>query len=159
MRISHLSFALLALLACGSDDAVDARPEPDDGLADAGHTHTHAGDAGHPSHGADTGVGGAVIVDAGIDCTATVQLLDYALSPRALEVNSGSVVLCAVNTGKTPHDLSVRDATQQERGRTVTLQPGQASRLTLSLTAGAYTMYCSVAGHESLGMTGPLNVR
>lgn len=157
MRTMIPCLALLSLLACGGDDE-SAEEQP---ASDAG-SDSAVADGGHDAHGADSGVvadASTVVADAGSDCTATVQLLDYSLAPSMLEVTSGQVVLCAVNAGKTPHDLSVRDAAKQERGRTPTLQPGQVARLPLSLSAGAYTIYCSVAGHESLGMTGPLTVR
>ena len=156
MRTTISCLALLSLLACGGDDPVEEQPVPDAG---AGSTEA---DAGHAGHGGEGGVGSdaaAVTADAGSDCTATIQLLDYALAPTMLEVASGQVVLCAVNAGKTPHDLSVRTGAKQELGRTPTLAPGQVSRLALTLSPGAHTMYCSVAGHESLGMTGPLMVR
>ncbi|MET0340121.1 MAG: cupredoxin domain-containing protein [Polyangiales bacterium] len=92
-------------------------------------------------------------------CTATIKLKDYTLDPSAVEIASGPAVLCAVNEGKTPHDLVVRDASRQDRARSAVLQPGMGARVSVNLVAGSYELYCSVAGHESLGMKGPLTVR
>lgn len=90
-------------------------------------------------------------------CTVQVKLLDFSLSPSELAVPRGEVVLCAKNDGQAPHDLAVRDANGTDRGRTPVLGPGESARLELELAAGPYGIYCSQAGHESLGMRGTLN--
>ena len=38
------------------------------------------------------------------------------------------------------------------------LDPGQLATLALQLGAGTYTTFCSLAGHESLGMHGTVTV-
>ena len=92
-------------------------------------------------------------------CTATIDLLDYKLEPKDIEAKSGKITLCAVNQGETSHDLGVRDADKKTLGKTMTLAPGAQDRFTVELSAATYDIYCSLAGHESLGMKGTLAVK
>jgi uncharacterized cupredoxin-like copper-binding protein len=92
-------------------------------------------------------------------CSATIQLLDIKLDPKTLELDGGEITLCAENNGETPHDLCVRDDSGETLGKTKPLQPGERDRFSVTLEAGAYTVYCSFGGHESLGMKGTLTVR
>lgn len=91
-------------------------------------------------------------------CTATIDLLDYKLEPKDIEADSGKITLCAVNKGATSHDLGVRDADKKTLAKTMTLSPGDEDRFTIELSAAKYDIYCSLAGHESLGMKGTLTV-
>lgn len=92
-------------------------------------------------------------------CDATIQLLDFKLSPADLETTSGAFELCVENAGKTPHDLAVRGRDGNDLARTPTLSEGEQSHLSLTVTAGTYPIYCAEPGHESLGMHGMLTVR
>lgn len=159
MRNTFALVSLLALGACGGDDAPEqtldggARDVVDGGSADGGATDGGRADGGVIEDATDSGE-----ADAG-PCAETIRLLDYSLSPSMFELASGASVICAVNDGATPHDLVVRTAAKMEIGRTPVLQPGQTARLSVTLTVGSYEVYCSVAGHEALGMKGPLTVR
>jgi uncharacterized cupredoxin-like copper-binding protein len=93
------------------------------------------------------------------DCTEKILLLDYKLDPKALELESGEITLCAENQGKAPHDLAVRDGSGETLARTKMLGPGEADRFTVELEAASYDLYCTQGGHESLGMKGTLSVR
>jgi plastocyanin len=122
------------------------------------------GDAAHSDQPSDTSRAGASGAGAAgsaseLDCSATVQLLDYKLSPAKLELGSGSQVLCTENAGQAPHDLALRDANGQVLGRTPKLAPGERAQFSVDLQTGMYTMYCTQPGHESLGMSGPVSVK
>lgn len=91
-----------------------------------------------------------------VDCTLTIQLVDYALSPDVARAPHGHIVLCAENVGRAPHDLALRTPAGGELARTPTLSPGQRAHLSLDLEAGTYATFCSLPGHESLGMVGTL---
>lgn len=91
-------------------------------------------------------------------CTASISLQDFKLVPDNPTVSAGSVVLCAYNDGKAPHDLGLRGPDMQTLQKTATLAPGDTGRITLTLAAGSFAIYCSQAGHESLGMKGTLTV-
>ena len=135
LRFLTIWCAALVLAACGDDTSMDLR-SADGGVAGS------AGSAG---------------ATAELDCTATVSLLDYKLSPSKLELSAGHNVLCARNDGQAPHDIALRDASR-EYGRTPKLGPGTSAKLILELEPGDYTMFCTQAGHESLGMSGPVTV-
>jgi Copper binding proteins, plastocyanin/azurin family len=66
----------------------------------------------------------------------------------------GRVVFAVANKGAVAHDLVFAKG-----GRTRILQPGQRQTLTVSFSkSGAYRFYCSVPGHQALGMRGTLRV-
>jgi plastocyanin len=133
MHIRNLLLGTMLLVsACGADDA--APPN-----ANAG---TNANDKQHDE-----------------SCTATINLLDYKLEPKDIEADSGKITLCAVNKGATSHDLGVRDADKKTLAKTMTLSPGDEDRFTVELSAAKYDIYCSVNGHESLGMKGTLTAK
>jgi azurin len=81
------------------------------------------------------------------------------VEPSALSAPAGEVSLCARNDGQAPHDLAVRDATGRVLGRTPVLKPGESAVLSLALSPTRYALFCTLAGHESLGMKGTLEVQ
>lgn len=82
---------------------------------------------------------------------------DFTLDPLEVTV-PGSVALAVTNEGPTVHNLTIRDDAGEVLGRTADLRPGEAETLTADLPAGAYILFCSLPGHESLGMKGTLTV-
>lgn len=167
VRTFFLSCGLLVVAACG-DDSTSNAPVVDSGLpasADSGTTADATVDvdtgAGH-DHGADAAAVDASsgAADAGVNpaCTVTISLLDYKLEPEKPTAKAGTIVLCARNDGRAPHDLGLRGADMQTLQKTRSLGPGESASITLPLSAGAFAIYCSQAGHESLGMKGTLTV-
>ena len=59
------------------------------------------------------------------------------------------------NAGKIPHDLVVANEVRHRRRRS---EPGGTAKLTVSLAAGTYTLYCTVPGHRAAGMDATLTV-
>ena len=92
------------------------------------------------------------------DGAIKVSLTDFAITPSTLTAKSGSVVFFVTNDGKTPHNLTILDATKKDVGHSADLGAGQAAVLTVTLAAGTYHIDCSLPGHESLGMSGSLVV-
>jgi plastocyanin len=60
--------------------------------------------------------------------------------------------------GPTPHNLSVRDANGTVLMATDDLSPTESETISAELEPGEYVIFCSLAGHESLGMSGTLVV-
>jgi plastocyanin len=87
-----------------------------------------------------------------------VVLTDFQVTPADVAVNGGAVVFDVSNRGRTPHNLSLRDGAGHLVGHTPDLSPGRSATLPLHLAAGTYTAFCSLAGHESLGMRGMVTV-
>ena len=64
-------------------------------------------------------------------------------------LSEGSYEFDVKNDGPSPHNLTVKGPTS---GATSTFNAGKSETLKLDLKKGSYTFYCSVPGHEQLGM-------
>ena len=63
------------------------------------------------------------------------------------------------NFGEDGHDLAVRNRAGEIRGRLPEIRPGETARLTVRLRRpGRFVVFCSLAGHEELGMRAVLRV-
>ena len=84
----------------------------------------------------------------------TVEENEYSISPSTINVSAGSTVVLNVrNTGQTGHNLVIQGTSF------ATQYIASGSNATLTFTAppaGSYTYFCSVDGHEGLGMIGTL---
>jgi plastocyanin len=87
-----------------------------------------------------------------------VNLMDFMIDPSELEATGPTVTIDVTTDGPTPHNLTVRDADGEVVMATADLSAGDSETITADLEPGDYTMLCSLAGHESLGMTGTLTV-
>jgi plastocyanin len=143
---SHILLFSVALLlgVCGDDSSpVDHSTNPDAG----DNAKKDSGSAPDSAMPADQHA-----------CTLTISLIDYKLDPKTVTAESGEITLCATNKGAAPHDLAVRDAAKKTLGKTKTLGPGESDHFTVTLEPATYDIYCTQAGHESLGMKGTLTV-
>jgi len=89
--------------------------------------------------------------------STAVHVRDFALDPADVTVQ-GAVSLAVTNDGPTIHNVSIRDASGKVVGATQNLKTGQSETLTAAIPAGSYTLFCSLPGHESLGIKGTLVV-
>ena len=87
----------------------------------------------------------------------SIHVRDFALDPKDVIARS-SVSLAVTNDGPTIHNVSIRDASGKVVGATKDLTPGQSESLTVDIPAGNYILFCSLPGHESLGVKGSLTV-
>ena len=87
-----------------------------------------------------------------------VHLADFMIDPSEIEVAGTAITIAVTNDGPTPHNFSIRDATGAVVLATEDLSPGDEQTLTGELEPGEYTIFCALAGHESLGMSGTLTV-
>lgn len=88
----------------------------------------------------------------------SVSLADFVIEPNAIEVDGPTMTFDVVNDGPTPHNLTVRDNSDEIVMATADLAVGATETISADLEPGEYTLFCSLAGHESLGMTGSLTV-
>lgn len=98
----------------------------------------------------------AASADPGMTANATLMDFKIELAPLTL---TESFTVAVVNNGATPHNFSIRD----DAGTTLFASPQLSREQTASvpvtgLAAGEYTYFCSLPGHESLGMKGTLTV-
>jgi uncharacterized cupredoxin-like copper-binding protein len=83
-----------------------------------------------------------------------VELGDIFINPGQLTAAAGAVVLDVTNGGGIQHDLALEGGPQ-----TALLDPGATTSLELGeLTAGTYTVFCTVPGHRDGGMQASLVV-
>jgi plastocyanin len=75
----------------------------------------------------------------------------------ALTAKAGKVTIEFTNMAPLQHNVTVESASGQSAGATPTFSGGTKS-VTLNLTAGTYTFFCSVPGHKQAGMQGTLKV-
>jgi plastocyanin len=106
-----------------------------------------------------TGCGGAGPTVQVRDQRAEIELDDFLISPQNLRAQPGELTFAVTNQGRLGHNLRLRGGSEGERVVTATLLPGKAARKSMRLAPGHYTMLCTVANHEQLGMTGRLVVR
>jgi plastocyanin len=92
--------------------------------------------------------------------TFTVTLDDYLIRPQRLSVPGGRrLTVTVVNRGRLGHTFRLR-STNHTVLKLTTIAPG-ASKTSrpFKLAPGSYTMFCALANHEELGMSGTLIVR
>jgi plastocyanin len=87
-----------------------------------------------------------------------VNLMDFMIEPSDLEATGPTVTFDVASDGPTPHNLTVLDDSGEVVMATADLSAGNSETITADLEPGDYTILCSLAGHESLGMSGTLTV-
>jgi plastocyanin len=91
--------------------------------------------------------------------TIKVQESEWKITlPPTATLSQGKVTFDVRNTGKVQHDLSIRGGNVAGPSKTPLISPGGTAKLTVSLSTGNYTLYCSVPGHEQLGMKAQISV-
>jgi plastocyanin len=91
--------------------------------------------------------------------TITVGETEFKLVLPALKtLPPGSYTFEVTNNGKVPHNLAIRGPKFTGPQKTPTIAPGKSAKLTVSLEHGTYQLYCSIPGHEKLGMTAKISV-
>lgn len=90
--------------------------------------------------------------------TTAVTVKDFALEPKDV-TQHGTVSLDVTNQGPTIHNVTIRDDSGKVLAATPDLKTGRSAVLSAHLPAGSYILFCSLPGHESLGIKGRLVVQ
>jgi plastocyanin len=77
---------------------------------------------------------------------------------QSLTATSSNFTIKLANMSPVPHDVTVAKENGQVVGATAVFSAGSKS-LSLKLSPGTYTFYCSVPGHRAAGMSGTLVVK
>jgi uncharacterized cupredoxin-like copper-binding protein len=88
--------------------------------------------------------------------TVPVSETEFKITLPTAKVAAGKVTFAVKNDGKIAHDLVVSGKGVTGAAKTPLLSPGQSAKLTVTLAAGSYTLYCSVPGHRAAGMVATL---
>jgi plastocyanin len=123
----------------------------------AGATPPSARSAAPAPGGASATGGGSATGSASAGATTPLIERDFRFDTPDLAV-TGVVSLAVTNAGPTVHDVTIRDTSGTVLGETEDLKPGATETLTADLPAGTYMIFCSLPGHESLGLKGTLTV-
>jgi len=79
--------------------------------------------------------------------------------PANTELKQGGEYTFVVhNAGKIQHDLVFEGPNLAGTHRTSLIDPGGEAKLTVALSTGSYTLYCSVDSHRQAGMATKLVV-
>jgi plastocyanin len=90
--------------------------------------------------------------------TVPVTESEFKITVPAEQLKPGELTFDVRNDGKIQHDLVVSGPGVTGHAKTPLLNAGQSGKLTVTLAAGTYTLYCSVAGHRAAGMVAKLTV-
>jgi uncharacterized cupredoxin-like copper-binding protein len=132
----------LFLAACGDDDDTTATSAATPATTSADEsTQAEADTTASSGGGGDT-----------VDLSET----EYKITPADPSVKAGSVTFDITNDGATVHNIEIEGNGVEEESDD--LQPGDNGQLTVDLEPGTYEMYCSIDGHEDLGMKGEITV-
>jgi uncharacterized cupredoxin-like copper-binding protein len=80
--------------------------------------------------------------------TAKATETEFKIALPSTALKAGKITFDVKNDGKIEHDLAIKGMTE----KTPLIKPGGSAKLTVTLKAGKYELYCSVPGHESAGM-------
>jgi uncharacterized cupredoxin-like copper-binding protein len=88
-----------------------------------------------------------------------VTLDDYLIRPQQIRVPKGEPIRITVsNHGRLGHTFRIRRGATHVLLAITTIPPGRSKTATIELEPGRYTMFCALANHEELGMSGKLTV-
>jgi uncharacterized cupredoxin-like copper-binding protein len=79
--------------------------------------------------------------------TVPVTESEFKIALATTTLAAGKITFDVKNAGKLQHDLAIKGGP-----KTKLIQPGSSGKLTVTLKAGKYHLYCSVPGHEQAGM-------
>ena len=83
---------------------------------------------------------------------------EFTLALSRPSVPAGPVVIQLVNMGMDPHDVRLQRIGGKRVYGTKTTLPGARSELDVTLLAGRYRVWCSIADHRERGMRTTLRV-
>jgi plastocyanin len=90
--------------------------------------------------------------------TVPVTESEFKITVPAEKLAPGEFTFEVRNAGKIQHDLVVSGSGVKGTAKTPLINAGQSGKLTVTLAAGTYTLYCSVPGHRAAGMVAKLTV-
>jgi len=73
---------------------------------------------------------------------------EFKITAGSTDLKAGEITFEVKNVGKIPHDLAIKGTSD----KTKEIPAGGTAELKVTLTAGKYELYCTVAGHEAAGM-------
>lgn len=81
---------------------------------------------------------------------------EYHITLSQTKLAPGKVELMITNKGKLAHALAIAGPGIAGTKKTAMIEPGKTAALSVTLRSGAYSLWCPVPGHASLGMKAAL---
>lgn len=89
-----------------------------------------------------------------------IELSEWAIEPKNLEVPSGNTRFIVTNVGEFPHNVAFSLEGQGIVGKSPDFKKEQSPQtFEVDLKPGTYKMVCTIIGHEDAGMVGTLTVK
>ena len=95
---------------------------------------------------------------ASADATAAIVVRDFELDPATVSISGETLGFDVTNEGPTVHNVTVRDAAGSVVLASRDLREGESETVVGAIPPGTYVLFCSLPGHESLGIKGTLTV-
>ena len=89
--------------------------------------------------------------------TIRVEAVEFKFSIDETDLAPSRYTFELRNEGEVPHDLVI-EGPEIDDARTPVIPGGERAQIEAALVEGTYKLYCSVPGHEDLGMVAELNV-
>jgi plastocyanin len=90
--------------------------------------------------------------------TIAVSETEFKIAVPSTTLTPGKYTFVVKNAGKLAHDLVFEGPNVSGHEGTPLIQPAGTAKVTVSLTKGDYTLYCSVDGHRAAGMVTKITV-
>jgi plastocyanin len=112
-------------------------------------------------HGAASGRAAQRSAARGGAAPARIQVVakEFSFGLSRVDVKAGQAVIELANFGQDAHDLRLQHVGSRHIAGLGIVVPGERGELTVKLTRGRYSFWCSVANHRKLGMRATLVVR
>ena len=164
LALLTVPLAALAIAACGSSSSSSSASSSSSGGAAANSapatTSTSSSSMAMPTTSSSSSSAAAAAPSGKATTLHLAAAKTGALmySTMTLTAKAGKVTIDFSNPSAVPHNVSVQKGTSGPNiAATPTFANGSKS-ITMNLTAGKYTFYCSVPGHRQGGMVGTLTV-
>ncbi len=82
--------------------------------------------------------------------------MDFSYALDKPEASAGTINFVIENIGAMQHDFAIQANGVEEKS--VLLNPGQSTTLSVTLPPGVFTYRCTAPGHDVLGMKGTFTV-
>jgi len=103
-----------------------------------------------------------MLAHSGRSAPPPVELIakEFSFDPKDVTVaGTGEIAFLVKNQGSIGHNLVLEVPGGKPVAQIAIIEPGQTTKVTATLPAGIYTLYCSLPGHREAGMAATLRVR
>ncbi|CAN5505782.1 hypothetical protein BH20ACT23_BH20ACT23_03800 [soil metagenome] len=161
LKLVTLLLVIVAASACGGESPTQSAGDRTNPSA-----QTNSGDGGRGSVTSSSNSGSAKRIDPKRD-EFEIGLGEWAITAEARAIRPGPVTFMIHNRGTVPHGFEIElegDSSGHGSGdlfkaETELLQPGESTRMRVTLAPGVHKIECLVEGHDDMGMEDLLDVR